>query len=65
MTELNGFFFVEDDDYARFFYSWVNLIMKCIPNVSYRIKANEELTDEILATRGLRQGDIHYLHICS
>jgi len=35
------------------------------PKCAYRIKVNEELTDEILPTRGLRQGEIHYLHICS
>ena len=31
--------------------------MKCISTVSYRIKVNGELTDEIIPTRGLRQGD--------
>jgi hypothetical protein len=35
---------------------WINLIMKCISTVSYRIKVNGELTDEIVPSRGLARG---------
>lgn len=36
---------------------WVQLIMKCVTTVTYKIKVNGELTEEILPSRGLRQGD--------
>jgi len=36
---------------------WINLIMQCVSTVSYKIKVNGELTEEIVPTRGLRQGD--------
>jgi hypothetical protein len=36
---------------------WVQLIMKRVTTVSYKIKVNGELTDEITPSRGLRQGD--------
>lgn len=35
----------------------VNLLMKCVRTVRYRIKVNGTLTDEIVPQRGLRQGD--------
>ena len=47
----------EDDGEVGFSERWINLIMKCISTVSYRIKVNGELTDEIVPSRGLRQGD--------
>ena len=50
-------FFAEDDGEVGFSERWINLIMKCISTVSYRIKVNGELTDEIVPSRGLRQGD--------
>ncbi|PWZ36956.1 hypothetical protein Zm00014a_031219 [Zea mays] len=35
----------------------VNLVMKCISTVSYHIRVNGQLTDEIMRTEGeLRQG---------
>ena len=36
---------------------FVELIMKCVRSVKYRIKVNGELTDEIVPECGLRQGD--------
>ena len=37
--------------------NWVQVIMKCVSTVTYRIKVNGELSDEIIPNRGLRQGD--------
>ena len=36
---------------------WIELMMKCVSTVSYRIKVNGELTDVVVPERGLRQGD--------
>lgn len=36
---------------------WISLIMKCISTVSYKIKVNGELTEEIIPARGLSEGD--------
>jgi hypothetical protein len=43
---------------------WVQLIMKYVTTVSYKIKVNGELTQEIIPSRGLRQG-IPSPRICS
>ena len=36
---------------------WIELIMKCVSIVSYRIRVNGELSDSFNPERGLRQGD--------
>jgi len=36
---------------------WVDLIMKCVTTVSYRIKVNGEYTEQIYPQRSLRQDD--------
>ncbi|WVZ57425.1 hypothetical protein U9M48_007811 [Paspalum notatum var. saurae] len=37
--------------------SWVDLIMKCVSTVSYRVRINGEYSEQFLPQRGLRQGD--------
>jgi hypothetical protein len=36
---------------------WVDLVMKCVTSVKYRIRVNGELSEEFIPERGLRQGD--------
>ena len=36
---------------------WVDLIMACVSSVRYQVRVNNELSDYIYPTRGLRQGD--------
>lgn len=36
---------------------WINLVMKCVTTVSYRINVNDEYTDTVWPQRGFRQGD--------
>jgi len=36
---------------------WINLVMKCVKTVTYKINVNDEYTETILPRRGLRQGD--------
>jgi hypothetical protein len=40
-----------------FDHSWVDLIMACVSSVRYQVRLNNELSDYIYPTRGLRQGD--------
>lgn len=37
--------------------AWVELVMKCVTTVKYRIRVNGELTTEFSPERGLWQGD--------
>ena len=37
--------------------SWVNLIMKCVSSVEYRVRINDDEMESFKPTRGLRQGD--------
>jgi len=41
----------------RFHKRWISLIMKCVSSLSYQVRVNGELTNEITPTQGLRQGD--------
>ncbi|XP_019191685.1 PREDICTED: uncharacterized protein LOC109186206 [Ipomoea nil] len=36
---------------------WINLVMMCVTTAHYRVIVNGELSDLIIPTRGLRQGD--------
>lgn len=36
---------------------WVELIMKCVSTVTYRVKVNSGLSESFEPERGLRQGD--------
>jgi hypothetical protein len=47
----------------RFHQAFTYLIMKCVRLVKYRIKVNNELTEEIILERGLQQGTLS-LHTC-
>lgn len=44
-------------DKMGFDMQWIELMMKCISTVSYKIKINGELSETIKPERGLRQGD--------
>jgi hypothetical protein len=37
--------------------SWIDLIIRCVSSVNYRIKVNVEYKEMIIPQRGLRQGD--------
>jgi hypothetical protein len=37
--------------------SWVNVVMRCVTTVTYRIKVNGQATEQFTPTRGLCQGD--------
>jgi hypothetical protein len=36
---------------------WVDLVMKCVSTVTYKVKTNGDYTKQILPQRGLRQGN--------
>jgi hypothetical protein len=40
-----------------FHQNWVHVVMDLVSTVTYHVKVNGELTDEIIPKRGLRQGD--------
>jgi hypothetical protein len=40
-----------------FNHSWVEVVMRYVTTVTYRIKVNEQATEKFAPTRGLRQGD--------
>ncbi|KAL9684892.1 hypothetical protein QQ045_022334 [Rhodiola kirilowii] len=37
--------------------AWVSLVMKIVTSVVYRVKVNDYFTNDIIPSRGLRQGD--------
>lgn len=37
--------------------NWVNTVMRCVTSVSYKVKVDDDLTEEVVPERGLRQGD--------
>ena len=49
--------FLENMRRMGFHHRWVQLIMKCVSSVSYKIKVNDSYTHRIIPQRGLRQGD--------
>jgi hypothetical protein len=50
MIELNGILLKLGFDQA-----YINLVMKCVRSVRYKIKVNNEFTIEIIPERGPRQ----------
>lgn len=43
--------------YMGFTEDWINLIMMCVSTVRYQVVVNGDVSDVIIPTRGLRQGD--------
>jgi hypothetical protein len=51
-----------------FHQNWVKVVMNIVSTVTYRVKVNGDLTDEIIPERGLRQGDplsLYHFLICA
>lgn len=44
-------------DKLSFYTNWVEVVMKLVSTVTYRVRVNGELTNQIVPQRGLRQGD--------
>ena len=43
---------------------WIDLIMLCVSSVTYRVRVNVALGEQIVAQRGLRQGNCHLTCSC-
>ena len=37
--------------------SWINTVMRCVTTVRYAVRVNGDLTQPVIPTRGIRQGD--------
>jgi hypothetical protein len=37
--------------------AWTNTVMRCVTSVKYAVRVNGELTNPVIPTRGIRQGD--------
>lgn len=58
MTKCNETIYLKEImRYMGFADEWIKLIMMCVSTVRYREVDNSELSDVIIPTRGLRQGD--------
>jgi hypothetical protein len=37
--------------------SWIDTVMRCVTTIRYAVRVNGELTEPVIPTRGIRQGD--------